>query len=71
MKYFKPNSMTWWAAFIPLVFGLTLSAAEVMPVLNSVVAVINAMTGGVEPFTLIEIGLGGIGLRASPGIALP
>ncbi len=63
-KYFKPRSVTWWCAVIPLIAGVVV-ATEPLHGLTGVVQVINNVTGGVAPAVLINAGLGGIGLRGA------
>jgi len=64
MTYFKPHSLTWWAAFVPLVCGV-LVASEPLHGLGALVQTINAMTGNVAPALLINAGLAGIGIRGA------
>ena len=63
-KYFKPNSMTWWAAIVPLVVGLVV-ASEPIHGLAAVVQTIDSATGHVSPAILINAGLVGIGFRGA------
>ncbi len=63
-KYLKPKSLTWWAAFVPLLLGLV-AALEPAHGSASVIAVIDNMTGGASPYVLINAGLAGIGLRGA------
>jgi len=64
MKYIKPTSLTWWASFIPMIAGVFVAT---LPLHGnaSLVAMIDQLTGGVEPTVLINAGLAGIGLRAA------
>jgi hypothetical protein len=64
IKYFKPASVTWWASATPLGLGL-LSATEPVHGAVGVTQIIGNMTGGVEPYVLINAGLAGIGLRGA------
>mgnify|MGYP003652468891 CR=1 FL=1 len=63
-KYFKPRSVTWWSAIVPLLCGAVV-ATESLHGLSAIVASINTATGGVSAPALINIGLAGIGLRGS------
>lgn len=67
MKYFKPKSLTWWAAVFPLVMGLIMAIGPAIPGAEAIVAIAVALTGGVAPSVLINAGLGGIGLRGAMG----
>lgn len=48
MKYFKPNSLTWWSSLAPLVGGIVLAVSDELPVLAPVAGAINAMSGGLS-----------------------
>ena len=66
MKYVKLNSLTWWAAFVPLVCGLTMSLAEAVPAFDSAATVMRSMYGPeMSPSMLINLGLAGIGIRGA------
>ena len=66
MKYVKPRSLTWWAAMVPFVCGLTMSLAEAVPALESAATVMRSMYGPeMSPSMLINLGLAGIGLRGA------
>jgi hypothetical protein len=64
MKYFKPKSLTWWGAMVPLVSGLVV-ASEPLHGLSAVVQTIDGVTGHVAPALLINAGLVAIGARAA------
>lgn len=64
-KYFKPRSVAWWASATPLILGIVAAVAPVVPNGETIAVVIDNMTGGVEPYILINAGLAGIGLRAA------
>jgi hypothetical protein len=64
MKYFKPNSLTWWASMVPLLLGV-LAAAEPLHGMSGLGDTISNMTGGASPYVLINAGLIGIGVRAA------
>lgn len=63
-RYFKPNSVTWWASVTPLLIGLFL-AFEPVHQLTQWVEIINTMIGHAQPAVLINAGLFGIGLRGA------
>lgn len=67
MKYIKPESLTWWAGFVPIVAGVFIALGPVHG-LVAMIAVIDSITGGVEPAVLIGAGMTAIGLRAAPGM---
>lgn len=64
-KYFKPNSLTWWASFTPFLAGVLLALSEAIPAMGGIAAVINAASGGIPAAALINAGLVGIGLRGA------
>lgn len=64
-KYFKPTSLTWWAAVFPLVGGLLLMISKIIPGLEDVAAAVNTFWPGADGVVLINIGLAGIGLRGA------
>ena len=64
MKYLKPDSLTWWASFVPLVMGVVAATTP----LHGVIALedtVTALTGGISPYVLINTGLIGIGVRGA------
>lgn len=63
-KYWKPNSLTWLAACIPLLAGLFM-AFEPVHGLTTYVEVVSLAFGGVTPLVLINTGLGAIGFRGA------
>lgn len=63
-KYFKPRSVTWWASVTPVALGVFIALEPVHGAASWVLAVHN-MTGGAEPYALINAGLVGIGLRGA------
>lgn len=64
MKYFKPKSLTWWAALVPLLGGLIVATGPLHG-LAPLVDTINNISGDMSAAVLINIGLGGIGLRGA------
>jgi hypothetical protein len=64
ITYFKPKSLTWWAAFVPLMAGLVV-ASEPIHGMGAVVQTIDSMTGNVSSAILINVGLAGIGFRGA------
>lgn len=64
MKYFKPESLTWWASFAPFIAGVFI-ATEPLHHLTVWAASVDTMTGSIHPAVLINAGLAGIGLRAA------
>ena len=64
MKYIKPKSLTWWGSLVPVAAGLTIATAPWHGA-STLVGVIDAVTGGIEPVLLINAGLVGIGMRAA------
>lgn len=64
-KYIKPSSLTWWASAFPAVSGVVIALSEGVPSLGPVASVLRSMTGNVDPATLINLGLAGIGLRGA------
>lgn len=65
MKYFKPNSLTWWASAAPLFAGMVVAASAALSFLAPFAAVIDAASGGLPAPVLINMGLVGIGLRGA------
>lgn len=63
-KYFKPHSLTFWASFLPVVMGLFV-ALQPLHGMAEWVEVVNSITGGADPYVLINAGIAGIGLRAA------
>jgi hypothetical protein len=63
MKYWKPESLTWWASVVPLLCGLFI-AFEPVHKLADLSESIRLATGLSAP-VLINIGLAGIGLRGA------
>ena len=64
-KYFKPTSVTWWASFTPFILGVLLALTAAFPALTPLAVFINALTGGLDAYILINMGLVGIGLRGA------
>ncbi len=64
-KYFKPKSLTWWCSVAPLVAGVVSATAEAVPTLQPAKVVIEAVSGGLTPAVLINMGLAGIGFRGA------
>lgn len=64
MKYFKPNSLTWWASVTPLLMGVVI-ATEQLHGMTPVVLFLNSLTDNVGAYALINAGLAGIGIRGA------
>ena len=64
MKYFKPKSLTWWGAVVPLISGIVV-ASEPLHGLSAIVQTIDSATGNVAPAVLINAGLVAIGARGA------
>ena len=65
MRYFRPNSLTWWAGLLAMLTGVasvTLPATGALGELSRLVALL-AGTGDASPAGLFFLGLGLIGLR--------
>ena len=62
-KYFKPDSLTWWASATPLLMGIFM-ALEPIHQMGQWVDVIRNGTGMSAP-VLINAGLAGIGIRGA------
>ena len=62
-KYVKTKSVTWWMAFLPLLMGVLMGLGMIVPGLQWIPAAVLVYYPGATPFTLINIGLFGIGLR--------
>lgn len=60
-KYFKPYSVTWWAAAVPGVIGILISG-EPLHGWAELTTTLSQATGGADPSLLIYGSLGGIGL---------
>lgn len=65
-KYFKPNSLTWWASFVPFLAGVFM-AFEPVHGMGAMSDSISTMFNNASPGTLINAGLAGIGLRGAMG----
>ena len=63
-KYFKPNSLTWWASVAPVVAGVFI-ATEPMHGMTDAVHSLNNATGRLTAPVLINMGLVGIGVRGA------
>jgi len=63
-KYWKPRSLTFWASFTPLLLGV-FSAFTPVHGLTEWAYSIEALTGNIGPYALVNAGLAGIGLRAA------
>ena len=64
-KYIKPRSVTFWAGAVPLLSGLLMAASKVVPQLQPVSIVLDAIYGGISPSALINTGIAAIGIRAA------
>ncbi len=64
LKYFKPKSLTWWAATVPVAIG-GMVAGEPLHGWVELTQTLRSMTGDVPPAMLINAGLAGIGLRGA------
>lgn len=71
MRYFKPNSITWWAGVLSISTGLIAMFQPSSAVVGEVAHLMALLTGGSDsaPAVLIFSGLGLIGLRAAPGVS--
>ena len=66
MKYVKPQSLTWWAGFVPLIGGVVVAAADtIVPALTPLASFINALSGGMSASVMMGWGAGLIGLRGA------
>jgi hypothetical protein len=63
-KYIKLRSVTWWASLTPLSLGTFIAFAPVHGLTEWTYS-IDALTGGIGPYGLVNAGLAGIGLRAA------
>lgn len=63
-KYFKPDSLTWWASVMPLAAGLFMAFTPVHGFAEWTEALKNTF-GGASAAVLINAGLAGIGLRGA------
>ena len=63
MKYFKPNSVTWWASISPLAAGVFMAAEPVHGMTPIVQSIENATE--MTPYMLINLGIAGVGLRGA------
>ena len=63
-KYIKPSSLTFWASLTPLSLGAFMAFAPIHGLTDWVYS-IDALTGGVGPYGLVNAGLAGIGIRAA------
>lgn len=66
MRYFKPKSLTWIGAIVPVGLGV-FQAALPLHGLDVEAQVIRSMTGGASPYILINAGLVAIGMRGALG----
>ena len=64
-KYLKPRSLTFWAGAVPLLSGLLMAASKVVPQLQPVGIVLDAVYGGTSPSALINAGIAAIGIRGA------
>ena len=64
-KYLKPKSLTFWAGAVPLLSGLLMAGSKVIPQLQPVSIVLDAIYGGTSPSALINAGIAAIGIRAA------
>ena len=64
MKYFKPKSLTFWSAVVPMGLGLFVAFVPVHGMTEWAYSVDN-LTGNVGPYALVNGGLVGLGLRAA------
>jgi hypothetical protein len=63
MKYLKPDSLTWWASFVPLCMGLFVATAGQHGMTEWAYAIEIGM--GLTGPMLINAGLAGIGIRGA------
>ena len=64
-KYFQPTSLTWWSGVAMIAEGLILLAAQIVPSLAPLAAMIRPATGGMGPMILINGGLAAIGIKGA------
>lgn len=64
MKYFKPQSLSWWASVVPLVVGLIIATVDLHGMVPLVTS-LQLIVGDATPAILINAGLLGIGLRGA------
>jgi len=62
-KYFKPDSLTWWASLVPLVCGIIVATEPIHGMTGLAMSITNG--SGMTAPALITAGLGGIGLRGA------
>ena len=67
LKYVKTKSLAWWASFAPLLGGVILAMADVIPQLATAAQVVRALAGDMTAAQLVQLGLLGIGLRGALG----
>jgi len=65
MKYFKPNSLTWWVGAAQVALGGALAVSANVDPLLTLNAVLVDMTGGLSSYQYIMTGFGLIGLRSA------
>ena len=66
MKYIKPNSLAWWASLAPLLAGLVIAGADVLPILAPAAAFAHNVFGFDKTAAqLVQLGLLGIGIRGA------
>jgi len=63
-KYWRPRSVTFWSSAVPLSLGLFVAFTPVHGLTEWTYS-IDAVTGNIGPYGLINAGLVGIGLRAA------
>lgn len=64
-KYFKPQSLTWWIGFLPIIAGAWIASDIDNAWIDPAADIIQAFCGGVDGSAMIYIGLGAIGLRGA------
>ena len=65
MKYFKPNSLTWWIGALQVTLGAALAVSANVDQLLTLNGVLVDMTGGLSSYQYIMTGFGLIGLRGA------
>lgn len=64
-RYYKPNSLTWWASVVPLAVGVfQIAMPEYQPV-TPFLDLVKGFYNDASPTTLINAGLVGIGVRGA------
>jgi len=65
MKYYKPNSLTWWTGVLQIAVGMALAVSANVGALEPLRGALTDLTGGVTPYQYMMMGLGLVGLRGA------